>query len=670
MKKRSKKKSGFTLIELLAVIVILGVLVSVSIYVSVNLINNKDEKVTLINSEAEYKSVLAYATEFKTDDDYQSYNYGGKNFTYVCIKIKELIDKGYFKTGEIQDENREVIVVRNSNKSYVPYKEYENDIDSNFCNVESILDILISTTTELNHDGDGTWYNTDVDGTILVTSNRANSVTEFSYGVGNYDNKGIIKDGEKNFTINNEGKNVRLDVKVEDGGDGKTAYKTFNVDKTKPVINSISDFAYSGGSITKFKLTYKEELSGLYKIYIGKSNAVPSASEFKLINLDNYGYVTVPEEFKINEAFTYYVWVMDRAGNISASGKSFSYDNEKPKLVYEWDYTNGQCGSSYPAWRISDRDIKLTFSDNIAVKSYKITNTSTGSVVSSKDFGVSGVKTYSTTVNLKKGSYKIEVTDVSGLSYSKTVSPPYLDDKGPIFLEKDSTFNFDCYDDGMSYDFYVYWVDEQTNQQDTAYYKITTSSKIPTSGWKRFSYSYTDFEFGEVYYFYLKFTDVCGNVSTYKYTSFMCDGGGSSGGGQEDDDCHKVCLMKNNSVDWHFSYSSTSNQTRLHAINSIISGDLSFSSSVSYDDAAGTWYKGGGKLYTWYNQNCRGTTCGSTNLEVNKSKYSAYKQNGYNSCTNYDSSYVSGACGNNFCYCCPIGTGFYAGDCYRYYSER
>ena len=106
----------------------------------------------------------------------------------------------------------------------------------------------------------------------------------------------------------------------------------------------------------------------------------------------------------------------------------------------------------------------------------------------------------------------------------------------------------------------------------------------------------------------------------------------------------------------------------MHAVNSIIAGELSF--NVSYDNIAGTWYKGGGKLYTWYNNNCRGTTCGTTDLEVNRPRYSAYKLNGYNSCTNHDSSYVSGFCSDNFCYCCPIGTGFYAGDCYRYYSER
>lgn len=93
MKKNDINNMGFTLIELLAVIVVLGVVVSVSIFVSISLINNKDDKITLINTEAEYKSVLAYATEFKDDNDYQSYNYGGKSFRYVCVKIKDLVDK-------------------------------------------------------------------------------------------------------------------------------------------------------------------------------------------------------------------------------------------------------------------------------------------------------------------------------------------------------------------------------------------------------------------------------------------------------------------------------------------------------------------------------------------------------------------------------------------------
>lgn len=669
MKKNGINNMGFTLIELLAVIIVLGVVVSVSIYVSIGLINNKDDKITLINTEAEYKSVLAYATEFKDDNDYQSYNYGGKSFRYVCVKIKDLVDKGYLEGDKVRDVNKEIIVIRNNDMSYVPYKTYETEINSDFCNVESITGIDIEVTTEPNIYGDGNWYNTNVKGNVLVTSNRANSVTEFRYGIGNnLNNKGIIKDGKKSFDINNEGKNIRFNVSVGDGGEGKTAHKNFNIDKTAPVINGISNFAYTSGAITKFRLTYKEDLSGLYKIYISDSSSKPSGDMFKSINIDNYGYVS-PVGFSINKATTYYVWVMDKAGNISTNSKSFNFDNEKPRLVYEWDYTNGQCGSSYPKWRIKDRNIKLTFSDNVAVKSYKITNTSTGSVVKSEDFGTNGVKTTTRTVNLKKGSYKIEVTDVNGLSYYTTVSPSYLDDEGPVLDYDYSTFDYDCYDNGMEYNFYVEWYDRQTLQLDNAYYKITTSRSKPTSGWKSFSYQYNNLELGEVYYLYLKFVDVCGNASIYRYASFSCDGGGDSGGGSDyDDDCHKVCLMKDNSVNWHFSTGYSNAQTMMHAVNSIIAGELSF--NVSYDNIAGTWYKGGGKLYTWYNNNCRGTTCGTTDLEVNRPRYSAYKLNGYNSCTNHDSSYVSGFCSDNFCYCCPIGTGFYAGDCYRYYSER
>ena len=48
MKKNGINNMGFTLIELLAVIVVLGVVVSVSIFVSISLINNKDDKITLI----------------------------------------------------------------------------------------------------------------------------------------------------------------------------------------------------------------------------------------------------------------------------------------------------------------------------------------------------------------------------------------------------------------------------------------------------------------------------------------------------------------------------------------------------------------------------------------------------------------------------------------------
>lgn len=657
MKKDNKRKRGFTLIELLAVIIVLGIVVSVSIYVSVGLINKKDDKVKFINTEAEYKSVLAYATEFKKTEDYQSYVYDKKSFRYVCVKMKDLVDKGYLDGDKI-DPTKEVIVIRNSNGSYVPFSEYEGSINKDYCNKEVINDIQITAITQPKGYSDGTWYDTDVKTNITVTSNRNNSVTKFSYGIGNnLKNEAYIKDGVKEYVVKGEGKDIKLKVKALD----MITHKSFFIDKTKPHINNISDFAYSNGSITKFKLTYDENLSGLYKIYVSTNSSAPDPLQFKSISIDSYGYVT-PEGFTINNPTTYYVWIMDKAGNIS-DVKSFNYDNEKPKLVYNWDYTNGQCGSSYPMWRRNDRDIKLAFSDNVAVKSYKITNTSTNSVVSSKDFGTNGVQSYNTTVNLTKGNYRIEVKDINGLSYSTTVSPPYLDNEGPILDYDYSTFDYDCGYYDVGYNFYVEWYDAQTLQLDDAYFKITTSRSKPSSGWKRFSYEY-NLDLGETYYLYLKFDDVCGNSSVYRYASFSCDGGGSSGG---DDDCHKVCLMYNNSTDWHFSTGYTGTQTKLHAINSIIAGELSF--GVSYDNVAGTWYKGGTKLYTWYNNNCRGTTCGNTSLEVNKSRYSSYIINGYSSCTNYNSSYVSGYCASNSCYCCPIGTGFYGGDCYRYYSE-
>ena len=672
MKKDNKKKKGFTLIELLAVIVVLGVVVSVSIYVSVSLIDDKKAKVKVINTEAEYKSVLAYATEFKKSDDYQSYNFTDGNYKYVCIKRKDLVDKGFLSGDKFSKEelDKKILVVKNVNDAYISYNEYSGSlINENYCNVEN-TNITISSSTTRSPYSDGTWYNSNVVATIKVVSDRNNTVTRFRYGIGSsLNNTAYIRDnnGTKNFTIDKEGTNV---LNVEVGDNLNKASATYKVDKTSPKINKVDVLSISSSAV-KLKLDCNDKVSGVYKIAVTTKNVLPAFSQFYNYNTDINGSITIKNvNISGNEL---YVYIIDRAGNYT-SYKTVT-DKEKPTVKVDLDFSEkNECSYPYRTWRRQKRLGTISFSDNVALKSYEIQTYSNGSysTVASGTFD-DGIKTKTMDYYFLKGGSRVYVTDKAGNQSYYYVYNYDIDDEGPELDYSSSNFDFDSYSGGYSYSFNIYWYDDTADYVDS-YFKITTSSSKPKSGWKDFSYEYDNLSSGEKYYLYIKLVDACGNASVYRYASFYLDyddGGGGSSGGNDDDDCHKVCLMKKNSDSWwDYSYSDSSNKTRLHAINSVIAGNLSFSNQVSYNVLQGTWYYSGSRLYDWYDWNCPNTTCGSS--ELSGPAYSNDHVYGVSACSNDDPKYVSGSCGSGaeVCYCCEIGTGFYKGSCYGSYIDN
>ena len=46
------------------------------------------------------------------------------------VKIKDLVDKGYLDKDKVKEVDKEIIVIRNNDMSYVPYKTYESDSNS------------------------------------------------------------------------------------------------------------------------------------------------------------------------------------------------------------------------------------------------------------------------------------------------------------------------------------------------------------------------------------------------------------------------------------------------------------------------------------------------------------------------------------------------------------
>ena len=121
-----------------------------------------------------------------------------------------------------------------------------------------------------------------------------------------------------------------------------------NVDSDAPTITSINNSGKSGNQI-KVNITAKDNLSGLDGIYFTSSRITPSVNASGWIDFQTNGTSskTYSRNFSIG---TYYVYVKDKAGNISAGNKNgFVISNAiyYPERYYcPSGYTSSGSGSS------------------------------------------------------------------------------------------------------------------------------------------------------------------------------------------------------------------------------------------------------------------------------------------------------------------------------------
>ena len=140
------KNKGFTLIELLAVITILAIILTITV-IAVNS--------TVSNSKSGlHKSQL---NQIEKAAEYYNNKEGLKDES-ICVSVKNLVDKGYLKGGEVKDPSSNtnfdgsVIISYNGKKYSYKYVDYEciNYIVSND-NIDSITeDIENKAATKTN----------------------------------------------------------------------------------------------------------------------------------------------------------------------------------------------------------------------------------------------------------------------------------------------------------------------------------------------------------------------------------------------------------------------------------------------------------------------------------------------------------------------------------------
>lgn len=101
-------RKGFTLIEFLGCMALLGVILAIGLYITRGTLSTALSTLTDVSVSQIYSATDTYIVENQT-----SWINDGEEYT--CIKVKELVDAGYFDNDEVINyKNESVRVVRDA----------------------------------------------------------------------------------------------------------------------------------------------------------------------------------------------------------------------------------------------------------------------------------------------------------------------------------------------------------------------------------------------------------------------------------------------------------------------------------------------------------------------------------------------------------------------------
>lgn len=332
-----KKNKGFTLVEVIMVVVILGIIIGIAVPSYIAISNNIKTK----NYEQKIDNIKAKALEYASD-------YNVENIT---IPVKVLIEEGYLAEENPDGNDNEKII--NPLGGYLDCQNVnitrEGDsykvevIDSISCSTSGLVNtskILIDVYeyrdnqvgNKLGTNGNVNWTNSDkvilmanvsnVSGALndsiwVHGTSTTNKSGKIAYSVNEINDPAeyanvivvdalVFLDTEYTFSINTNNGYVSQKVSVKIDREIPTASASVSSAWTK---NNTKDVQLSGSDGSG---------SGIDKFYVTTDTAKPDKNAFNrgYINDDNQDYTKA--ELDVG---TYYVYAIDKAGNISNSYK-------------------------------------------------------------------------------------------------------------------------------------------------------------------------------------------------------------------------------------------------------------------------------------------------------------------------------------------------------------
>lgn len=143
-------KKGFTLVELLAVIVILALVMTVASSSVISIRNNSFKRMVDIKLNDLEGSAIVYGQTL-SDELNETCEVNGVSYNFCkVVTVKELIEKDFYKTEEVDDDGKRILInnltrnsmlcdtiqiYRKNNRIYAVTKEVLSNKDGNVCDL-------------------------------------------------------------------------------------------------------------------------------------------------------------------------------------------------------------------------------------------------------------------------------------------------------------------------------------------------------------------------------------------------------------------------------------------------------------------------------------------------------------------------------------------------------
>lgn len=307
-------EKGFTLTELLGVIVIVGILLLLIVPTIINRIGNTEDEAKESNNQIIYNAADQYIKEHP--EDYPP----GKSGRY-CITIKSLIDDGKLAepviditTGkDISDKSVMVTIYSTGNMEYEIKEgdECEDVVSSPF------IDFIVEPSGS-------DWVKQRT--VIIIYPKVEGYKAEHKVDNGNWvrdanqDNGGY----SDSIVFNKIG---TLEARLKGNQIISSKINLINIDSEKPVVKKVTKGTWNQNK-RRVEIIVRDDISGVDGIYIGTTSITPNENDSK--------WVDITSEAKEDKTYksslgigTYYIWVKDKAGNISTSSQVIEIEDTK-----------------------------------------------------------------------------------------------------------------------------------------------------------------------------------------------------------------------------------------------------------------------------------------------------------------------------------------------------
>ena len=338
------RKKGFTLAELLGVLVIIALLLILIIPGVINRLSNSGDEAKDAENEIIYNAADQYIKEHPKDYP------PGKSGRY-CITIQSLIDAGLLaepvtdvNTGEdLSDKSVMVTIYSTGNTDH----EIKEGAECDEIAALPMIDFIVEPNGS-------SWVKQRK---VTIVYPKVDGDYEASHRIdgGSWTRDSSADDGgniEIVFT-----KISKLEARLKGDNVISSKIDIINVDSEIPVITKVSMGSW-GNQLNAVNITAKDEVSGIVGLFISTSNSRPSENDSGWISVSSNPGET--KTFVRNlDLGTYYIWVKDKAGNISANGTSLKVtDTTKPTCSIS---DTGTKGSNQ--WYTSNVNLKISTSD-------------------------------------------------------------------------------------------------------------------------------------------------------------------------------------------------------------------------------------------------------------------------------------------------------------------